>query len=74
MTNYKYTFGLKESKNTSVKQKQMPNTDYRKAREQYRGTVHLFIGTTHSLYIITFIPFTMNYNNDIEYTQNIMGL
>jgi hypothetical protein len=37
-------------------------------------TVHLFIGTTHSLYIITFIPFTMNYNNDIEYTQNIMGL
>jgi hypothetical protein len=36
-------------------------------REQYRGTVHLFIGTVHSLYIITFIPFTMNYNNDTEY-------
>jgi hypothetical protein len=38
-----------------------------KTREQYRGTVHLFIGTVHSLYIITFIPFTMNYNNDTEY-------
>jgi hypothetical protein len=41
--------------------------DYRKAREQYKGTVHLFIGTVHSLYIITFIPFTMNYNNDTKY-------
>jgi hypothetical protein len=41
--------------------------DYRRAREQYRGIVHLFIGTVHSLYIITFIPFTMNYNNDTEY-------
>jgi hypothetical protein len=29
--------------------------------------VHLFIDTVHSLYIITFIPFTMNYNNDTEY-------
>jgi hypothetical protein len=37
------------------------------AREQYRGTVHLFIGTGHSLCIITFMPFTMNYNNDTEY-------
>jgi hypothetical protein len=37
-----------------------------KACEQYRGTVHLFIGTTHNLYIITFTPFTMNYNNDTE--------
>jgi hypothetical protein len=41
--------------------------DYRRAREQYMGTVHLFIGTVHSLYIITFIPFTINYNNDTEY-------
>jgi hypothetical protein len=44
-----------------------PMCDYRRAREQYRGTVHLFIGTVHSLYIITFIPFTMNYNNDTKY-------
>jgi hypothetical protein len=36
-------------------------------REQYRGIVHLFIGTGRSLCIITFMPFTMNYNNDIEY-------
>jgi hypothetical protein len=41
--------------------------DYRKARERYMGTVHLFIDTVHNLYIITFIPFTMNYNNDTEY-------
>jgi hypothetical protein len=41
--------------------------DYRRAREQYMGTVHLFIGTVHILYIIIFIPFTMNYNNDTEY-------
>jgi hypothetical protein len=26
-------------------------------REQYGGIVHLFIGTGHSLYKITFIPF-----------------
>jgi hypothetical protein len=38
--NYKCTFGLKEGKSTSVTQKQMPSP-----REQYGGTVHLFIGT-----------------------------
>jgi hypothetical protein len=26
-------------------------------REQYRDTIHLFIGTGHSLYEITFMPF-----------------
>jgi hypothetical protein len=36
-------------------------------REQYRGTVHLFIGTGRSLCVITFMPFTINYNNDTEY-------
>jgi hypothetical protein len=36
-------------------------------REQYQGTVHLFIGTARSLCIITFMPFIMNYNNDTEY-------
>jgi hypothetical protein len=40
ITNYKCTFGLKEGKSTSVTQKQMPSQ-----REQYRSTVHLFIGT-----------------------------
>jgi hypothetical protein len=71
ITNYKCTFDSKESKNTSVKQKQMPMRDYMRACEQYRGTVHLFIGTVHSLYIITFIPFTMNYNNDTEYHESL---
>jgi hypothetical protein len=35
--------------------------------EQYRGTVHLFIGTGRNLCIITFMPFTINYNNDTKY-------
>jgi hypothetical protein len=36
-------------------------------REQYRGTVHLFIGTGRSPVKITFIPFTTNYNHDTNY-------
>jgi hypothetical protein len=42
--NYIYTFGLTESDNTSMMQKQMPSQ-----REQYGGTVHLFIGTGRNL-------------------------
>jgi hypothetical protein len=42
--NYKYTFGPAEGKSTSVMRKQMTGS-----REQYRGTVHLFIGTGRSL-------------------------
>jgi hypothetical protein len=38
-SNYKCTFDLKENKGTSVTQKQMPSP-----REQYRSTIHLFIG------------------------------
>jgi hypothetical protein len=56
--NYKCTFGLKEGKSTSVTQKQMPSP-----REQYRGTVHLFIGTGHSPYKITSMPFTFGSNS-----------
>jgi hypothetical protein len=44
ITNYKCTFGLKEGKSTCVTQKQMPSE-----REQYGGTVHLFIGTGRNL-------------------------
>jgi hypothetical protein len=51
--NYKCTFGLKEGKSTSVTQKQMPSQ-----REQYRSTVHLFIGTGHSPCKITPMLFT----------------
>jgi hypothetical protein len=35
--------------------------------EQYKGTVHLFIGTGHSLCKITFMPFTIDYNNDTKH-------
>jgi hypothetical protein len=34
-------------------------------REQYGGTVHLFIGTGHSPYKITFMPFTLGSNSII---------
>jgi hypothetical protein len=37
------------------------------ALEEYGGTVHLFIGTGHSLCEITFIPFTTDYNHDTNY-------
>jgi hypothetical protein len=51
--NNKCTFGLKEGKSTSVTQKQMSSQ-----REQYRSTVHLFIGTGRSPCKITPMPFT----------------
>jgi hypothetical protein len=57
ISNYKCTFDLKEGKSTSVTQKQMPSQ-----REQYRNTVHLFIGTGHSPCKITLMPFT--FTND----------
>jgi hypothetical protein len=57
ISNYKYTFGLEGDKNASVTQKQVPSQ-----REQYGGTVHLFIDTGHSPYKITFMPFT--FGND----------
>jgi hypothetical protein len=41
-----------------VTQKQMPSP-----REQYGGTVHLFIGTGHSPYKITSTPFTFGSNS-----------
>ena len=53
ITNYKCTFGLKEGKSTSVTQKQMPSQ-----REQYRSTVHLFIGTRRNPCKTTPMPFT----------------
>ena len=58
ISNYKCTFGLKEGESTSVTQKQMPSQ-----REQYGGTVHLFIGTGHSPYKITSMPFTFGSNS-----------
>ena len=66
MTNYKCTFGLKESKGTSV----MPMPSQ---REQYRSTVHLFIGTGHSLCRITFMPFTLD-NNSIVICRGLNSL
>jgi hypothetical protein len=62
MTNYKCTFGLKESKSTSVAQKQMSSQ-----REQYGNTVHLFIGTGRSPCKITFRPFAFDNNSKVIY-------
>jgi hypothetical protein len=53
ISSYKCTFGLKEGKGTCVTQKQMSSQ-----REQYRITVHLFIGTGRSPCTITLMPFT----------------
>ena len=60
ISNYKCTFGLKEGESTSVTQKQMPSQ-----REQYGGTVHLFIGTGRSPCKITLVPFTFINNSMI---------
>ena len=57
-SSYRCTFSLEGSKSTSVTQKQMPSQ-----REQYGGTVHLFIGTGHSPYKITSMPFTFGSNS-----------
>jgi hypothetical protein len=42
-------------------------------REQYVGTVHLFIGTGHSLDKITFMSLITNHNHDTNY-QGLCGL
>jgi hypothetical protein len=52
MLNYICTFGLTEGKKS--KRDVRANTSQ---REQYEDTVHLFIGTGHSLYKIMFTPF-----------------
>jgi hypothetical protein len=62
ISNYKCTFGLKEGKSTSVTQKQMPSH-----REQYGGTVHLFIGAGHNPCKITPMPFTFGSNSIVIY-------
>jgi hypothetical protein len=41
------------------------------SREQYRGIVHLFIGTGRSLWGITFMPFTEVYNHNTNYQGSI---
>ena len=65
---YKCTFGLKESKSTSVMQKQMPSQ-----REQYGSTVHLFIGTGCSPCKIIPMPFTFA-NNSIVIHRGLNNL
>jgi hypothetical protein len=68
IASYKCTFGSKEGKSTSVTQKQMPSQ-----REQYRSTVHLFIGTRRSPCKITPMPFTFA-NDSIVIHQGLNSL
>jgi hypothetical protein len=42
-------------------------------REQYGGTVHLFIGTGRSLVKITFMSLMTSYNHDTNY-HGLIGL
>ena len=53
---------LEGDESTSVTQKRMPNQ-----REQYGGTVHLFIGTGYNPYKITYMPFTFGGNSIVIY-------
>jgi hypothetical protein len=66
--NYKCTFGLKEGKSTSMMQKQMLSQ-----REQYKSTVHLFIGMGRSPCKITPMPFTLA-NNSIVIQRGLNSL
>ena len=66
--NYKCTFGPVEGKSTSVMRKQMTGS-----REQYGGTVHLFIGTGYNPYKITYMPFTFG-DNSIAFYRGLNGL
>jgi hypothetical protein len=68
ISDYKCNFGLKEGKGTSVMQKQMSSP-----REQYRSTVHLFIGTGRSPCKITPMPFTFA-NDSIVIHQGLNSL
>jgi hypothetical protein len=68
ITSYKCTFGSKEGKSTNVTQKQMPSQ-----REQYGGTIHLFIGMGHSPCKITLMPFTFA-NDSIVIHQGLNSL
>ena len=68
ISNYKCTFGSKEGESTGVTQKQMPSP-----REQYGGTVHLFIGTGYNPYKITYMPFTFG-DNSIAFYRGLNGL
>ena len=68
ISNYKCTFGLKEGESTSVTQKQMSSPC-----PQYGGTVHLFIGTGHNPYKITFMSFTLD-NNSIIICRGLNSL
>jgi hypothetical protein len=68
ITNYKYTFGLKEGKSTSVTQKQMPSQPV-----QYGSTVHLFIGMGRNSCKFTPMPFTF-VNNSIVIHRGLNSL
>jgi hypothetical protein len=68
ISNYKCTFSLEGNESTGVTQEQMPNQ-----RERYGSTVHLFIGTGHSPYKITIMPFTFN-NNSIVIHRGLNSL
>jgi hypothetical protein len=62
------TFGLIEGK--QFKHDAQANTSQ---REQYRGTIHLFIGTGSSPVKITFMSSTTSYNHDTNY-HGLIGL
>jgi hypothetical protein len=68
LLNHKYTFNRKEMTIQAWPKKRMPSQ-----REQYGGTVHLFIGTGYNPYKITYMPFTFG-DNSIAIYRGLNGL
>ena len=64
----KSTFGLTEGKKYNCDAKASISQ-----REQYGGTVHLFIGTGRSPVKITFMSLITSYNHDTNY-HGLIGL
>ena len=59
---YIVTFGLPEGENVRVTRELITVQ-----REQYKGTVHLFIGTGRNPNKITFMSLITNYNHNVDY-------
>jgi hypothetical protein len=64
MNNIELYLYLRLDRRQKIKRDARANTGQ---REQYRGTVHLFIGTGRSPVTITFMSLITSYNHDTNY-------
>jgi hypothetical protein len=70
MNNIELHLYLRLDRRQKIKRDARANTGQ---REQYRGTVHLFIGTGRSPVTITFMSLITSYNHDTNY-HGLIGL